>query len=355
VIQEMLSSIAVRYNLKEKGLDPSAVPSIVAEAFGAIVAQTGAQGPRASPPPRLVVSQPTAAPHATPAPSTPETGLVSEELLHRAIRSNVELADALSGLVREMNLGLAAILSHAELLLIYRDDARGKRTAAVNSIQQEALRLRRMIHGLGQAAQAPAGTPSSPPPPGPGPVAAPPPGPRPTPPVTRPAAPQSSQAPPVPAARAAAAAPAARAGLEVLVLEAASRLRPLLDSRGLTVHVQISAGTPPPQCPPAELQRALTGFFEGIAAASPPRGAVSVRCERKPVLVRTKQGETRRDFLMLALAQQGGPSTEEQELVLKGDPASMKGAGRIVRELGGFVRFAPLPGGLETRVFLPAP
>ena len=31
---------------------------------------------------------------------------MSEELLHRAIRSNVELAEALAGLVHEMNLGL---------------------------------------------------------------------------------------------------------------------------------------------------------------------------------------------------------------------------------------------------------
>ena len=353
VIQEMLSSIAVRYNLKEKGLDPSAVPAIVSEAFGAIMTQAGAQVPRQAPhTARLVVSQPTDAPHAAPAPASPETGLVSEELLHRAIRSNVELAEALSGLAREMNLGLAAILSHAELLLIYRDDARGKRSAAINSIQQEALRLRRMIHGLGQAAQAPAAAPPSTPF-APGPVAVPRPDTKTSPPALKPPATAAALPPspprPVPTV------PPAKAGFEGLVQEVVSRLRPVFDSRGLAVHVQISAGTPPPASPPAELQRALTGFFEGVATASPPRGAISVRCERKPVLVRTKDAESRRDFLMLALAQQGGPSTEQQELVLKGDPSAMKGAGRIVRELGGFVRFAPLPGGLETRVFLPAP
>ena len=348
VIQEMLSSIAVRYNLKEKGLDPTAVPAIVAEAFGTIMAHAGAQVPReASHPARVVVSQPADAPHAAPGPATPETGLVSEELLHRAIRSNVDLAEALSGLAREMNLGLAAILSHAELLLIYRDDARGKRSAAINSIQQEALRLRRMIHGLGQAAQAPAA------PPVPGSGAAPRPDTKTSPPASKAPAPAASLSPPAP--RPASAVPPAKAGFEGLVLEVVSRLRQVLDSRGLAVHVQISAGTPPPASPPAEVQRALAGFIEGVAAASPPRGAIGVRCERKPVLVRTREAESRRDFLMLALAQQGGPSMQEQELVLKGDPAAMKGAGRIVRELGGFVRFAPLPGGLETRVFLPAP
>ena len=34
VVQEMLAAIAVKYNLKEKGLDPEAVPEIVAQAFG---------------------------------------------------------------------------------------------------------------------------------------------------------------------------------------------------------------------------------------------------------------------------------------------------------------------------------
>ena len=37
VVQDMLAAIAVKYNLKEKGLDPEAVPEIVAQAFAAIV------------------------------------------------------------------------------------------------------------------------------------------------------------------------------------------------------------------------------------------------------------------------------------------------------------------------------
>jgi hypothetical protein len=36
------------------------------------------------------------------------------------------------------------------------------------------------------------------------------------------------------------------------------------------------------------------------------------------------------------------------------DPGPLGEAWRLVREMGGFVRFAPLPTGLETRLFLPA-
>ena len=47
VVQDMLAAIALKYNLKEKGLDPEAVPEIVAQAFAAIVRE----GARAAPPP----------------------------------------------------------------------------------------------------------------------------------------------------------------------------------------------------------------------------------------------------------------------------------------------------------------
>jgi hypothetical protein len=58
---------------------------------------------------------------------------------------------------------------------------------------------------------------------------------------------------------------------------------------------------------------------------------------------------------MLSLAQAGALTAEEQDRLLQGDPGAMGGAAALVRGMGGFVRFAPLPdGGLETRVFLPA-
>ena len=40
----MLSAIAIKYNLKEKGLDPESVPGIVAQAFAQIVGRSQAAG-----------------------------------------------------------------------------------------------------------------------------------------------------------------------------------------------------------------------------------------------------------------------------------------------------------------------
>src|SRR4051794_33833086 len=195
VVQEMLTAIAVKYNLREKGLDPATIPQVVAEAFAGVLKE--AQQAAASAPPasaaaapmlvtgapsagtvslsaasptgaggaRVVLAQHTDSLHAAPPPQAAmDQGLVSEELLHRAIRSNVELAEALAGLVREMNLGLGAILSHSELLMLYREDAREKRAGAVQKIQDEAARLRRIIQELGQAG-AGAAPPSRPAPP----------------------------------------------------------------------------------------------------------------------------------------------------------------------------------------------
>ena len=74
------------------------------------------------------------------------------------------------------------------------------------------------------------------------------------------------------------------------------------------------------------------------------------------MLLRTKEGEVKRDFVMLAASHASTLSADAQQRVLQGaDPGSLGEAHRLVREMGGFVRFAPLPGGaLETRVFLPA-
>ena len=74
------------------------------------------------------------------------------------------------------------------------------------------------------------------------------------------------------------------------------------------------------------------------------------------MLLRSKDGEVKRDFLMLALAHAAGLRPEDQQRMLQGaDPGALGGRHRLVREMGGFVRFAPLPAGaLETRVFLPA-
>jgi hypothetical protein len=81
-----------------------------------------------------------------------------------------------------------------------------------------------------------------------------------------------------------------------------------------------------------------------------------VRAERKPVLLRGRDGRgLRRDFLMLAVTHGEGLGPEDQQHVLKGAATGRLGeAYRLVREMGGFLRFAPLPQALlETRVFLP--
>jgi hypothetical protein len=125
----------------------------------------------------------------------------------------------------------------------------------------------------------------------------------------------------------------------------------------VSVESRIAAGAPLPRCSPASLRRAVGALLQGLAAAVTPATAILVRAERKPVLLRGKDGsEVKRDFLMLALTHAAGLGEADQQRILKGsDPGPLGETHRLVREMGGFVRFAPLPGGsLETRVFLPA-
>jgi len=358
VVQDMLAAIAVKYNLKEKGLDPASVPSVVQEAFAEVLKNAAAAAPAAqsSPAPRaakVVVSHATDSLHAAPPQTGSETGLVSEELLHRSLRSNVELAESLSDMVREMNLGLGAILSQADLLMVHREDARDKRQAAILAIQQEATRLKKVVAELGDPSAASArgtGDPvgssrplASPPTltssrsiPSPARAAAPPP-------VTR------AAAPPVPTPT------AARASLHELLQDVLGGAQDALDAQELSVDLRVPMTTSLPSCPPLALRQALVGTVEGLVTAALRGTQLSLRCERKPVLLKGRDGEVKRDFLMLALAHTGNLSPEDQQRVVQGtDPGPLGQATRLFREMGGFVRFAPLPGGaLETRVFLP--
>jgi signal recognition particle receptor subunit beta len=359
VVQDMLAAIAVKYNLKEKGLDPASVPSVVQEAFAEVLKNAAAAAPAAqsSPAPRaakVVVSHATDSLHAAPPQTGSETGLVSEELLHRSLRSNVELAESLSDMVREMNLGLGAILSQADLLMVHREDARDKRQAAILAIQQEATRLKKVVAELGDPSAASArgtGDPvgssrplASPPtmtssrsiPSPPARAAAPPPVPR-------------AAAPPVPTPS------AAKASLHELLQDVLGGAQDALDAQELSVDLRVPMTTSLPSCPPLALRQALVGTVEGLVTAALRGTQLSLRCERKPVLLKGRDGEVKRDFLMLALAHTGNLSPEDQQRVVQGtDPGPLGQATRLFREMGGFVRFAPLPGGaLETRVFLP--
>jgi signal recognition particle receptor subunit beta len=378
VVQDMLATIALKYNLKEKGLDPQAVPEIVAQAFAALLrkapappppapaaapAAAAAPAPPAPPPapPRVVIAQPEGAEPAYPGQVGPEVSPVSEELLHRAIRSNVELAETLGQLIRDIGQGLELIRAQAEHLTAPGQDAsRGARVAA---IQREVRRLQLQLREIGQApgrAGGPGRAPSPPhvpPTPPRGTTAAPPPA-RPAPVPSPPAPPRAAPPAPAPAARPAPAiAVAAATSLDSLVAEVAAAVRAALGARRVSVESRIASGAVLPRCSPAGLRRALGALLQGLGAAVTPATAVLVRAERKPVLLRGRDGsEVKREFLMLALTHAAGLGEAEQQRILKGaDPGPLGEAHRLVREMGGFVRFAPLPGGsLETRVFLPA-
>jgi len=317
VVQEMLTAIAVKYNLKEKGLDPSAVPETVAEAFAAVLRRAAEAGPvpAAAPegpgPGRIVVAASAESSPVAPVTGGAEGGLVSEELLHRSIRSNVELAEALAALVREVSLGLGRILSSLE-----RIPAEAAPRSLVDGVRGEAERLRRVVQAVAAAESLPAG--------GSG-VSA----------VTAPVAPGD---------------------LDALVRSALAVHRAPLEARGVSVQSRIPPGTALPRGATDQLQRTLGGLISALGDVVPARSSLALRCERKPVLLRGAQGEVKRDFLMLALAHDGGPGPDDQQRIAAGaDPGPLGEAVRLVRDLGGFVRFAPLPGGgLETRVFLPA-
>jgi hypothetical protein len=147
----------------------------------------------------------------------------------------------------------------------------------------------------------------------------------------------------------------ARNGFHDLLKDVVGSARAAFDAHGIAVDVQVPPSTVMPSCPPATLRQALLGALQGLAIAALPRTHLSVRCERKPVLLKGRDGEVKRDFLMVALVHTGNLSPEEQQRVVQGtDPGPLGHATRLVREMGGFVRFAPLPeGAMEARVFLP--
>jgi signal recognition particle receptor subunit beta len=368
IVQEMLAAIAVKYNLKDKGLDPDAVPEIVAQAFDALLRDRPGPGTAPAPPAaasRVVIAQPDDAEPAYPSHAGPEANPVSEELLHRAIRSNVSLAETLGQLVRDFSVGLAAIQTHVETLS--SADPASRATAA--AIRRETVRLRQLLQELGRSSAQVSGAalPAQPAPaPAPSPRAAPPPA------LTRPplagvARDQASfrpEAPADPMPRPGASVPgtpvAALGGpvttLDALLSSIVTVLRVPLGTRGVVVESRVASGTPLPRCSPAGLRRTLAAFVEGLSGLVAPSSKIGARAERKPVLLRGRDGaEVKRDFLMLTLTHAGGLAEADQQRILKGADTGPLGEGhKLLREMGGFLRFAPLPGGaLETRLFLP--
>ncbi len=144
--------------------------------------------------------------------------------------------------------------------------------------------------------------------------------------------------------------------LDGLLTSVVTVLRVSLGARGVVVESRLAAGTPLPRCSVAALRRALGSFVEGLSAVVTPSTTIGAKAERKPVLLRGRDGaEVKRDFLMLTLSHAAGLGEADQQRILKGADGGPLGEGhKLLREMGGFLRFAPLPGGaLETRLFLP--
>ena len=132
--------------------------------------------------------------------------------------------------------------------------------------------------------------------------------------------------------------------------------RQALDAQELAVDLRVPLGTVPPRCPPGDAAAGARGHCSRARAVCLPRLRSSSCAASASPSSSGRDGEVKRDFLMLALAHTGNLSAEDQQRIIQGaDPGPLGQATRLVREMGGFVRFAPLPGGaLETRVFLPA-
>ncbi len=355
--QEMLQSIAIKYNLKDKGLDPAAVPALVAAALKALAGKAGDTAGKAQPKPmpgkpasispsKITVTQAQGADQSASLQGGADGGgLVIEELLGKAIKSNVDMAEVLSSVVQAVNSGLSAILSQADLALLYKEDI--KRNAAIAAIKREADLTQRRVQAIATGGA---------PPPASAPMAGP---------ATRLAQQVSAQrqssaalpppktvstVPPVPAP----ASSAALSQLEAALKEGVRLAEAGLQANGGTVEFAQIAGELP-LCPPAHVSKLVKAAVEGASALA-PSGRISVRSEKKPVLLKSRDGsESKRDFLMLMVAQPATIPVDEQQKIPTGAGSGALGeAGKLVREVGGFTRFAPTSsGGTEARFFLP--
>jgi len=357
--QEMLQSIAIKYNLKDKGLDPAAVPELVSAALKSLAGKAedavAKSQPKSAPgkpasisPSKITVTQAQGADqNASLQGGADGGGLVIEELLGKAIKSNVDMAEVLSSVVQAVNSGLAAILSQADLALLYKEDI--KRNAAIAAIKREADLTQRRVQAISTGGA---------PPPASVPMAGP---------ATRlaqqvsaqrqpgaPLPPPKSVAPKPAADAAPAASSAALSQLEAALKEGVRLAQAGLSANGGTVEFAQIAGELP-LCPPAHVSKLVKAAVEGAAALA-PSSKISLRSEKKPVLLKSRDGtESKRDFLMLMIAQPALIPVDEQQKIPTGSGSGALGeAGKLVREVGGFTRFAPTSsGGTEARFFLP--
>ncbi|MEO8499879.1 MAG: GTPase domain-containing protein [Vicinamibacteria bacterium] len=354
--QEMLQSIAIKYNLKDKGLDPAAVPELVAAALKSLAGKAEDAAARAPQKPgsgksatispsKITVTQVQGADQSASLQGGADGGgLVIEELLGKAIKSNVDMAEVLSSVVQAVHSGLSAIISQADLALLYKEDI--KRNAAIAAIKREADLTQRRVQAISTGGA---------PPPASAPMAGP---------ATRLAQQVSAQrqagaALPPPKSVPPKGGDTASSSPAVSQLEAALKEGVRLAEAGLTASggtvefAQIAGELP--VCPPAHVSKLVKAAVEGAAALS-PAGRINIRTEKKPVLLKSRDGtESKRDFLMLMIAQPALIPVDEQQKIPTGAGSGALGeAGKLVREVGGFTRFAPTSaGGTEARFFLP--
>ncbi len=362
--QEMLQSIAIKYNLKDKGLDPTKVPELVATAMQALAGRAedaarqppskGAPGkPGSISPSKITVTQAQGADQSASLQGGADGGgLVIEELLGKAIKSNVDMAEVLSSLVQAVNSGLSAIIAQADLALLHKEDI--KRNASIAAIKREADLTQRRVQAISTGGALP---PSSASMPGP---------------ATRLAQqvsaqrhPTSSLPPPKTVSTnpnlhppqtesTGSSSPSHGSPLSAILREGVRLAQDELSASGATVEFSQLAGEPP-LCPPAHVHKLVKAAVEGAAALA-PAARIGVRSEKKPVLLKSRDGsETKRNFLMLIVAQAALIPVEEQKKIPAGSGSGALGeAGKLVREVGGFTRFAPTAaGGTEARFFLP--
>ncbi len=125
--------------------------------------------------------------------------------------------------------------------------------------------------------------------------------------------------------------------------------RPILDARGISVDVRIPPSTPAPRCSPPSLKRAASALLHGLAAVTAPGSAIVLRSEKKPVLLRSKDGEVKRDFLMLALSHGAALSADEQQRILQGASPGPLGDATPPGPRDGGLRPVCPPAGRRTR------
>ena len=347
-VKQMLHASAVKYNLKQKGLDPEQVPEMVEAAFSKLMEAAASAQPiaimlddseddaspeKAKPKPaKIVLAQSPDASQAGALQASPDAGLVAEELLQRAIKSNIDLAETLADVVKQINAGLGKLAMQAQKLkTLTAEDSQERK--AVDALMNEAGSLAEVVQNLGQASKsagaAAAGLQSHPP------IAKP---------ATKP--PGVGSGP-----------PKAAPDIGTAMRDAVNKLRPTLEERGVSVDLMVSGASPLNRLSPDAVRKAVGALVDGVSATTANGAKTTLRCEKKPVILRGRNGEQmRRDFWMVAMTHGATLRPEDQQRVLQGsDEGSLGEAWRLVREMGSFVRFAPLAtGGQETRLFLPA-